>query len=152
MNMGQPPPAERPVVGVATPLEPPPKMLPTPTGGLVIEELKALRRDLVHEIRQLGESRGEKPGMFEIWPNTLVTSQRIRGEKIVFTCIDAAGCSISLLVGESVLRRYRILDGTTEFDFPYLIQSGQAVRLVDQAGVAVPASDLLDAWIVGFSE
>lgn len=124
-----------------------------PHGSLVVDAIDQLRQELVSEIRQLGEARGEQPGSFNIWPNRLVTSQRIRANKLVISTVAAAPISVGLRIGESVERRLRLSDGTEEFDLTRIIQAGQAVDLIDLATGLVPTDvQLLDAWIVGFTE
>lgn len=125
----------------------------TPAATVVVHELRKLRLDLVSEIRQLGEQRGEKPGLFNIWPTGHLSTQRIRAEKLVITSIAAAGISLALRVGGSTMLRIRQMEGTDEYDFPFLIQQGQTLELIDIAtGISPTTADLLDAWVTGFTE
>ncbi len=124
-----------------------------PASSLVVDELVQLRQEVVAELKQLSERGGEQPGMFNIWPEATLTSQRIRAEKLVISVIAGAPISLGVRVGESTERRLRLSDGTTELDFTRIIQSGQRVDLIDLAtGAAPTAAQLLDAWITGFTE
>ena len=124
-----------------------------PHSSLVVEAIEAFHHDVMHELRQLGEARGEQPGSFNIWPQPLLTSQRIRAEKLVISSLDAAGISIGLQIGESTERRVRQMEGTQEYDLLRVVQSGQRIGLIDLAtGGPLTDAQILDAWVVGFTE